>query len=381
MAVNYGILQQPSTPGISTQIVQTPNYAGQEEAGLLSGLQAMQEAKRTNLANRVAEQNMANTKQQMDFRAQMQPGELAQQQADLARTNAATGLLGTQAKSAKLDFLTAQEKQKFYHQDLDAYQQGVKQGGVQGGLDAMGQSLASHDPKGYVEFMDAQAKAQKSISDGNAAGLLRGAGALHGIMSLSAQLSNQTDPKTGQKMNVTPLDLYTQQFDTYKQVVPNAPKPSTFKSNDQFINSYVFPTMQIAYPEQEKAAAEAKAAQQDNFRSAEKLISEKKTMVDAAIQTYGPDSKEAHEAAEELEDAQAYKQSVIHGKSGEGIFSSIGSAIKDVGKAAANKIAGKASALTSKVPSEAKAPVSALPPGVTPEMIQQELDRRAQQGN
>lgn len=312
MAVNYGILQTPQTFQGTTQVIQKPNYSQQNEQGLLSGLQAANEAERTATEKRVADTNIAAKQQEMDIAKQKLPGELQNQ----TLVNQGQGILNTKGQmdiaSAKLQIQQKQDR-------IKAFEDAKLKGGTGAGLDAVeNKFLDQGDTDSYLKMKENREKLQDRISKDDTAGLMRSASAIHGVVA-SATPDHPS------------LQIYTEQYPVIKKLDPTAPAPSTFKSDSQFQETYVHPVLATALPFQQQAAAQQKALMDNKLYQSHTMVTQSQDALKKAVATYGPNSQEALSAAKQLQQDQ--DKSRLEATGSNYFTSSIATPVRDLGRA------------------------------------------------
>lgn len=324
MPVNFGLLQQAQAPGIQT--FQVPNTAAQNEQGLLAGLNSMQEAQRTALQAKNVDSEISARNQEMDFAKQKLPGELATQKAQLgllgAQTNEST--TNTQAKQMELKAAQYQVQQR---QELQKNIQAASaKGGQEAGLDAAESTYLNRgDTDSYMKLKSSREDAAQKIAEGSQKDLLYTGAALHGVMSDATP--PKKDPKTGQIIpGKTALQNYTERYPTIVKKDPSAPKPSSFKDDAQFQDTYVVPTLQAALPYQKQESAKQEAMMKSNTYKAGLVVQDAKAALQTAIHEKGAKSQEATDAAIKLQQAQDDANRVASGNNY--ITGTIGGAIK-----------------------------------------------------
>lgn len=327
MAINFGILQ--NTPAPTTQIVQTPNYAAQNEqqvSGVLEQIRAQRAQGMAEQAQKVQQQaqqqQMAASQQAMQFAAQNQPGVLAQQQASLAGSQAGTQgqLLQNQMTQGQLN--AQQYAMALRQKASQAFQEGMAKGGTQGGVDAIGQTyLNNGDVDGYQKLV----KTQQDMEDLKSKQSTNGVAGLTGIGDIVYSIHNaatpatppQKDPTTGAiipgKPAVTELQGYTQQYPTIKKLYPNAPSPGSFSSNDQFIDTFSTPVLATAGPVKAKQQADLKALTDDAQYKAHIVSQSAIQDLKTAVANYGANSQQAKDAAANVTQSQQAAANVSGG--------------------------------------------------------------------
>jgi len=387
MTVNYGILQTPPTPGISTQVIQNPNNAAQNEQGLLSGLSSMNEAKRTAMEQKNTNSEITARNQQMQQSAQMFPGQLQTQQLQ----NQGLGLLN---QTKQMEIASAKIQMQQRQDRVQAYQKAAAVGGSQAGLDAVENTyLNQGDVHSALKLKQVREKISQQIANDNIKGITQIGAQIHGVITDAKP--PQVNPQTGQPIPGTartPLDIYTARYKTISSQYPDAPKPSSFKNNTQFEDTFVHPVLENALPFQKEAAAKQNAMIKSNTYKAGLVVQDAKANLQNIISEKGANSQDAKDAATQLQQAQ---DDAVRVSQGGNYITGTLRAIKDVlpeslgGSSSINttikentpgyKPETEQSVNLSQQSNQSQKTPNQLPSGVTQDMIRAELARRAQE--
>ncbi len=287
------MLQPTATP--QAQIINTPNVSQQNVQGLLQGIQAGQEA---NIRSR--QQNVAE--QQLAMQQQLQPGVLAGQS-----ISNQGGLLANE--KAAQDLAMSKYQQQKHMDDVNAYQAAQKQGASpEAALDAMQQSMMSHDPELALKMADSRQALKDKIREGNVKAVTDSGNLMHAIMNAAPE------------QNMKPLDLYTKQYKQIQKQDPDAPSPATFKGdNEAFVNAYVMPTMATALPVAKQQALDLERSKDDKLYAAQSLVKQTTQDLQSAINAHGANSEQAKAAATAAQQAQQ----AVRALPGQGIMGAI----------------------------------------------------------
>lgn len=226
---------------------------------------------------------------------QLQPGLLQHQQVE----NAGIGLDNT----TKQQQIAANNYAVKVHQDaMQAYADGKNRGGTQGGIDALAEShLKNGDTDSYYKIKDTQEKLQKSIADDDKEGIVGIGSIVHSNLSRETPPTFPSKGPQGQvipgKPGHTALQDYTDQYATIKKIYPRAPDPSSFKSNQQFHDTFAIPVLATTLPVTQEVAAKAEALKTDATYKANLNVNSTRQALQDAVKTYGTNSQEAKDAA------------------------------------------------------------------------------------
>lgn len=194
---------------------------------------------------------------------------------------------------------------------MQAYAAGKAKGGGEGGLDAMQEKYFEQgDTDSGMKLAENREKLKDRIAKDSTEGLMRSGSIIHGVITAAKPAVPDTkDPRTGQIIpgtpEVTALDNYTKTFPTIHKIDPYAPDPSTFKNNEQFLDTYATPVMSTINPIQQKFALEQKAITEDKLHTAQSVVDDAKNNLRSIIKEKGASSQEAKDAANALQQAQS----------------------------------------------------------------------------
>lgn len=238
------------------------------------------------MAARTDQQRLGIDQQRLQMEQKEEPGKLAQQ----GLINQGLGL-ENQTKQAEL--ATEQYKVKMRQDVQKAYADGKAKGGTEGGLDAMQEKRLEYgDVDGYLTSAKTRENLKQDIAKGNQEGVAWIGKQMFGIS------------QTAQETKTSELSVYTKQYPTLKKAYPDAPDPSSFKDNQQFIDTFLHPAAETALPTVQKLQAEQKAVL-DNKQYQSSLASKQAlTDLQNTVKTYGPDSPEAKQAAVNFQQQQ-----------------------------------------------------------------------------
>lgn len=351
--INWGILQAPQSPGIQSSMGSAPSAPAAQNQGLSglgAGVAQIQDAMATKQKMGLLDQENA--------RAQaLQPG-LLQAQAD------AHAKLQSEQAAAQFDKKVSQDA-------AAAYEKGVNQGGQDGGFDAMQETyIKSGKPDEALKLATTRETLKGMLAENNAKAITNLGSAVHDIMiNVVPPIPPQQGPN-GQVIPGNPgktaLQSYTEKYPLLKRVDPGAPDPKSFKSDDDFINTYAHPVLATALPYQKEEAAKQELLKSDDLYKAQAVVKENQSALQSAIKSYGPSSQQAQDAADNLKQANDAAASVAGGKITDKVARFIG----------LNRTTNTSDLIKSNTPGNVKVDEKAAPVFSASE-IQAELARRA----
>lgn len=316
--VNWGILQ----PLQSMAPIQTASPQG--GGGIISApgggsidpnAQAKLQIDRDRLAMEQAHYKTADaaTQQQMNYAAQLQPGVLQGQQL----TNQGQVITN---KTNQMALDAANLKAQNIAKVNNAFIEGQKTGGTEGGLDAMGRAmLETGDAAGYQSLETSRAALTKTKQEiGNA-----------GLVNVGMAIGH-----------LPTLKDYTDAYDTLKQTAPYLPKPSSYKNDTEYQTHLQIPAVAMAGPVAAQEKANIEASKNDKLYQAQQEVTRTINDYQNSVNRYGIDSPQAKRAKTSLQEAQTAAQ-VATGV-GTGITGTIKSLLPD--KTDYSDIEGKAKA-------------------------------------
>lgn len=247
--------------------------------------------------------------QNEDARAQaLQPGVLQAQ----ANANTAAGDI----------HLKAQQEQAANQYEIQVrdeagkkYVEGKNQGGPLGGMKAAADVyLAKGQVKTGMDMYQNAQKIEQDMADNNSKNLLNTSTLVHGSIADAVPSIPPTpatkDPQTGAIIpaqpghpGITALQNYTNRFKTIKASDPNAPDPSQFKSNEDFLQNYAQPVMEAALPLHEKLQADYTAQRNSDLGKAQSIVQTNLRSLQESIRINGADSPETKLAANAYDQA------------------------------------------------------------------------------
>lgn len=382
MPINFGLLQTPTSP-VQTQVIQRPNTGLQQEQSLISGANsfnsAVNEGQRTAIEKQNSDSAIAQRNLEMSKLKQLLPGELQAQQLDLQGKGLLNQTAQMQLNAAQLDAKNRQDR-------IQTYESAKAAGGTDAGVEAVkNKYMDQGDIDSALKISATQENLTKLKVDNDKSGILSIGSSIHGVVADATPAS--VNPQTGQIIPArTPLDVYSARYPLISKQYPNAPKPSSFKDNAQFEDTFVHPVLDNALPFQKEVAVKQDAMMKSNTYKAGLVVDSAKSDLKQIIQSKGADSEEAKDAATKLQQAQDNARLVSGGSNY--VTSSIAAPIRAIGRAMGmgdtednlikeNMPGAKSVQQPNGTVSLQKGQMKpTLPPGVTPEMIQQELMRR-----